>query len=163
PARRSSPPPASPRTEERNMANLSRRGFLKAVGVGAGAVAGTRLAGSSLLGVARAATPDPTSVVVVYLNGGFNAIFTGADAFSGVSLQPINDMKATIEAIAGAQNAPNIADRPNMAKGLAAAQLMSKPTIAKHPSSLVSVDQGLASAIATVSKPIQPFNQQEFN
>jgi hypothetical protein len=243
------------------MSNLSRRGFLKAVGVGAGAIAGTRLAGSSLLGVARAATPEPTSVVVVYLNGGFNAIFTGADAFltsgafgvnngnvtnlgggviidttlanaipaglrskvasigirhgisdhgnaersqfmsgnqsaplmlagaiggtaaikaavtgnnslpnnvnpapvGGISLQPINDMKATIEAIAGAQAAPNVADRPNMAKGLAAAQLMSKPTIAKHPSSLVSVDQGLTAAIATVQKPVQPFSQAEFN
>jgi hypothetical protein len=81
----------------------------------------------------------------------------------GISLQPINDMKATIEAIAGAQAAPNVADRPNMAKGLAAAQLMSKPTIAKHPSSLVSVDQGLTAAIATVQKPVQPFSQAEFN
>ena len=30
---------------------------------------------------------------------------------NGVSLQPITDMQATIEAIAGAQNAPNLADR----------------------------------------------------
>lgn len=243
------------------MSNLSRRGFLKAVGASAGALAGTRLAGSSLFGIARAATPEPTSVVVVYLNGGFNAIFTGADAFlasgafgvnngnvtnignglvidttlanaipttlrskvatigirhgitdhgnaersnfvfnnqsaplmlassiggtgaikaavtgnnslpnnvmpspvGGVSLQPINDMKATIEAIAGAQAAPNVADRPNMAKGLAAAQAMSKPTVTKNPASLVSVDQALTAAIDTVKKPVQPFSQTEFN
>lgn len=241
------------------MKGFSRRGFLKAVGVGAGALVGTRLAGSSLLGVARAATPEPTSVVVVYLDGGINAIFTGADAFTntafgvtgnnvtnmggvvidnalanaipatvrnkvasigirhgisdhgnaqrslfmsgnasaplmlasaiggqgaikaavvgdgslpngvrpapvnGVSLQQISDMRATIEAIAGAQNAPNLADRPGMAKGLMAAQAMSKTTVAKHPVSLASVDQGLTSAIATVQKPVQPFSATEFN
>ena len=241
--------------------NLSRRGFLHAVGIGAGAVVGTRLAGDSLLGTARAATPMPTTVVVVYLTGGLNAIFTGADAFAGtgsfgvtgtnaialgggvvidnalaaaipttlrskvasigirhgitdhgnaenmlflngtdsaplvlanaiggtgaikaalvgagtlpngqrpspyngVSLQPINDMKATIDAIAGAANAPNLADRPGMAKGLGVARTISKNTELKHPISLASVDPGLASAIDTVSKPVQPFNQADFN
>jgi hypothetical protein len=242
------------------MKHVSRRGFLQALGIGTGAVIGTRLAGKSLLGVAQAATPEPTTVVFVYLTGGFNAIFTGADAFTnvafgvtggnstalggglvidnalanaipagirnkvasvgirhgitdhgnaerslflngnqsallqladamggtgaikaavvgagtlpngerpapvnGVSLQPINDMKATIEAIAGAANAPNLADRPGMAKGLMAARTMSKANVAKHPASLVSVDQGLTSAIATVQKPVQVFNQAEFN
>lgn len=242
------------------MKHVSRRGFLKAVGVGAGAALGTRLAGPSLFGVARAATPEPTTVVVVYLNGGINAIFTGADAFTNtafgvtgnnvtalgggvvidnalanaipqairnrvatvgirhgisdhgnaqrslfmsgnqsaplmlanaiggnaaikaavvggnslpngqrpapvgdVSLQPITDMRATIEAIAGAQSAPNIADRPGMARGLAAAEAMSKPTTAKHPVSLASVDQALPAAIETVKKPVQPFNVNDFN
>lgn len=241
------------------MKHVSRRGFLQAMGIGAGAVVGTRLAGRSMIGVARAATPEPTSLVIVYLTGGFNAIFTGADAFTNVafgvtagnstalgggvvidnalanaipagirnqvasvgirhgitdhgnaesslfmsgntsaplmladamggtgaikaavvgsntlpnnvrpnpvntvSLQPINDMKATIEAIAGAQNAPNLADRAGMAKGFAAAQAMSKTAVQKHPVSLASVDQGLTSAIATVQKPVQVFNQAEF-
>lgn len=241
------------------MKHVSRRGFLQAVGIGTGALIGTRLAGSSLLGVAQAATPEPTSLVVVYLTGGFNAIFTGADAFTNVafgvtagnvtalgggvvidnalanaipagirnqvasvgirhgitdhgnaessmfmsgsssaplmladamggtgaikaavvggnslpngvrpapintvSLQPINDMKATIDAIAGAQNAPNLADRAGMAKGLAASKVMSKNAVTKHPVSLASVDQGLTSAIATVQKPVQVFNQAEF-
>lgn len=241
--------------------NISRRGFLKGVSAAAGAMVGTRLAGSGLFGVAHAATPEPTSVVVVWLNGGINAIFTGADAFSGtgafgvtsgnvtalgggvvidstlaaaiptavrtktasigirhgitdhgnaetslfmsgtqsaplmladaiggsaaiksavvgdstlpngvspntvngVSLQPINDMKATIEAIAGAASAANVADRANMAKGLAAAQLMSKNAVTKHPISLASVDPGLTAAIATVQKPVQPFSATEFN
>src|SRR4051812_45874548 len=62
--------------------SFSRRGFLKAMGIGAGAAIGTRLPGSSLIGVARANTAEPTSVVVVYLDGGINAIFTGADAFT---------------------------------------------------------------------------------
>lgn len=240
--------------------NLSRRGFLKALGVGAGAVVGTRLAGSSLIGVARAATPEPTTVVCVCLNGGINAIFTGADAFTaggqfgvtasnvtnmggviidntlgnaipqairnkvasigirhgisshanaqtanfmsgnmsaplmlanaiggngaikaavvggstlpnnqrpapvnGVSLQPITDMRATIEAIAGAQNAPNVADRAGTAKGITASQAMSKAVLEKHKDSLASVDQGLTAAIATLNKPVQPFNVAEFN
>lgn len=241
------------------MSNFSRRGFLKTVGVGAGALVGTRLAGRSLIGSARAATAEPTTVVVVYLNGGFNAIFTGANAFTntafgvtgnnvtamgnviidnamanaipqnlrtkvasvgirhgisdhgnaqrsnfmngnnsaplqladaiggtgaikaavvggnqlpngnnptpvnGVSLQAINDMRATIDAIAGAQAAPNVADRAGMAKGLTAADGMSRATIDKHKNSLPSVDQGLKSAIATISKPVQPFNAAEFN
>jgi hypothetical protein len=239
--------------------NLSRRGFLKAVSAAAGAAAGTRLAGSSFLPLARAATAEPTSVVVVFLEGGINAIFTGADAFTntsfgvtgnnvtnmggvvidntlaaaipagirnrvasvgirhgttdhgnaqtslfragnlsgplsladaiggsgaikaavvggnslpngqrpapvnGVSLQPINDMRATIEAVAGATQAANVADRAGTAKGILAAQKMSKPTLLKSPSSLASVDPALTSAIATVSKPVQPFSTQEFN
>jgi uncharacterized protein DUF1501 len=60
---------------------ISRRGFLKAMGIGAGAIAGARL-GGSFIGRALAATPEPTSVVVVYLDGGINAIFTGANAFT---------------------------------------------------------------------------------
>jgi hypothetical protein len=241
------------------MKHVSRRGFLKAVGVGAGAVVGTRLAGASLIGNAFAATPEPTSVVVVYLDGGINAIFTGADAFAGagafgvgdnvtdmggvvvdnaignaipqsirncvasvgirhgisdhgnaqrslfmsgntsaplmladaiggsgaikaavvggdslpdgvrpqpvngVSLQPITDMRATIEAVAGAANAANIADRGGSAKGLTAALAMSKGVTSKHARSLASVDQGLTAAIATISKPVQPFSVNEFN
>ncbi|MBX3222335.1 MAG: DUF1501 domain-containing protein [Labilithrix sp.] len=241
------------------MKPFSRRGFLKAMAVGAGAVVGTRIPGSSLIGVARAATPEPTSVVCVYLDGGINAIFTGADAFmntafgvtannatnmggvfvdnalanaipqgirnrvasvgirhgisdhgnaqrslfmsgnasaplmladsiggsgaikaavvggnslpngarpapvNGVSLQPITDMRATIEAIAGAQSAPNIADRGGAAKGVAAAQAMSTSVLAKHKASLSSVDQGLTAAVATLNKPVQPFNVADFN
>ena len=82
---------------------------------------------------------------------------------NGVSLQPINDMRSTIEAIAGAAKAPNLADRPGMAKGLMASLAMSKASTAKHPASLVSVEQGLTSAIATVQKPVQVFNAAEFN
>lgn len=241
--------------------NFNRRGFLKALGAGAGALVGTRLAGvAGLEGIAHAATPEPTSLVVVYLNGGINAIFTGADAFTntafgvtgnnvtalggglvidstlgnaipqalrtkvasvgirhgitdhgnaqrslfvnnnqsaplmladaiggngaikaavmggnslpdgvqpnpvnGVSLQPVNDMRATIEAITGAQNAPNIADRAGMAKGLEAAQAMSKQGIAKHPLSLSTYEPGIKAAVDTVSKPVQVFSAAEFN
>ncbi len=239
--------------------NFSRRGFLKMAGIAAGAAVGHRLPGSSWLGEAFAATPEPTTVVCIFLNGGINAIFTGADAFtntafgvtgnnvtamggviidttlaaaiptgirtkvasvgirhgttdhgnaetslfmsgtqsaplvlanaiggngaikaasvgnntlpngvrpnpvSGVSLQPITDMGATIEAVAGAAMAPNVADRPTTAKGILAAQKMSKPTIVKHPKSLETVDPALTAAYATVSKPVQPFSAADFN
>lgn len=241
------------------MKPFSRRRFMKALGVGVGTVVGARIPGSSLIGVARAATPEPTSVVCVFLQGGINAIFTGADAFTGtafgvtgnnvtdmggvvidnalanaipqairnkvgsvgirhgisdhgnaqrslfvsgnqsaplmladaiggsgaikaavvggnslpggarptpvngVSLQPITDMAATIEAISGAEETPNTADREGAVKGISAAQAMSKRVLAKHGKSLASVDQGLTSALATLEKPVQPFNVAEFN
>jgi hypothetical protein len=242
------------------MKPFSRRGFLKGLGIGAGAVVGTRLAGSSLFGTAQAATAEPTAVVVLYMNGGFNAIFTGADAFTNTafgvtagnvtaignglvidsvlgnaipqalraktaaigirhgisdhgnaqrsnfmsgnnsaalmiadaiggtgaikaavvggnalpngvrptpigttSLQSITDMKATIDAIAGATPAANTADRGGALKGVTGAQAASKPTIEKHKVMLSSVDQGYSSVIATLAKPIQPFDQAAFN
>mgnify|MGYP001116418059 CR=1 FL=1 len=239
---------------------LTRRGFIKALGAGAGALAGTRLAGPGLLGRALAATPEPTSVVVIWLNGGINAIFTGADAFTNTafgvtssnitalgggvvvdntlanaipqglrsrvasvgirhgiadhgqaqsrmfvsngqsaplvlanaiggngaikaavvggnslpngarpqpvgsaSLQGITDMKATIDAVAGATPAPNTVDREGALHGLRAADAMSDSALSKSPKSLASVDQGYEAAIATLQKPVQPFNVQEFN
>jgi hypothetical protein len=246
------------------MKPFSRRGFLKGLGVGAGALVGTRLAGSSLVGEARAATPIQSTIIVVYLDGGFNNIFTGADAlmgsagnFGGVtannatqvgpggpvidntifnaipaalrtktaaigirhgisdhgnaqrsnfmvgtasafltiadamggtgaikaatlgnatlpngqrpapvgtaSLQQITDMRATIDAIAGATPAANVADRNGTLKGVVASHNASKPTIEKHKQSLSSVDQGFTSLAATLAKPIIPFNAAQFN
>lgn len=242
------------------MSRLSRRGFLKALGIGAGAVAGTRLAGPGFLREALAAAPEPTSLVMIWLNGGINAIFTGADAFTNtafgvtgsnvtalgggvvvdstlgnaipqnlrtrvasvgirhgiadhgqaqtrtfvsnnlsgplalanaiggtgaikaavvggsslpngvrpspvgsVSLQAITDMQATIDAVAGAKPAPNAVDRDGALAVMKAAEAMSGGELAKSPKSLSSVDQGFDSAIATLSKPVQPFNVQDFN
>jgi hypothetical protein len=211
------------------------------------------------MGRALAATPEPTTVVAIFLNGGINAIFTGADSFmgtafgvtannttamgpviidnaianaipmnvrnrvatvgirhgisdhgnaqrslfvdqgrsapltlanaiggngaikaavvggnglpgggapqpvNGVSLQAITDMRATIDAVAGAAPAPNTVDREGAPKGLAAAQAMSNRGIGKNKGSLASVEQGFPAAIATLQKPVQPFNVQEFN
>jgi hypothetical protein len=64
---------------------MNRRNFLRAMGAGVGAAVGTRLAGNGWLGQALAAPTEPTSVVVIYLDGGINPIFTGADAFTGRS------------------------------------------------------------------------------
>lgn len=82
---------------------------------------------------------------------------------NGISLQSITDVKATIEAMAGATPAPNTADRDGTAKGVAAAQGMSQGTMAKSSGSLASVAQELSAAVATLQKPVQPFNAQEFN
>jgi hypothetical protein len=62
---------------------LSRRGFLQGLGIAAGASIGTRLAGSSWIGDALAAPTEPTSLVMVQLGGGYNAIFGSADSLAG--------------------------------------------------------------------------------
>ena len=61
---------------------MSRRGFLKGAFVAAGAAAGTRLAGRGLVGDAFAAG-EPTSVVLLHMVGGFNAIFASAGPLQG--------------------------------------------------------------------------------
>lgn len=65
-----------------NRAGFSRRRFLKGLTVAAGSALGTRLGGPSFLGEAHAAA-EPTSVVLLYLNGGFNAIFNSAQDLQG--------------------------------------------------------------------------------
>src|SRR5215510_12485945 len=69
------------------MSHFTRRNFLKSVGISAGALIGTKLAGrGSLIGEARAlATVPNSSVVMIHMNGGFNAIFSGADAFTNTA------------------------------------------------------------------------------
>jgi hypothetical protein len=63
--------------------SLSRRGFLQALGIAAGASVGTRLAGPSWIGEALAAPAEPTSLVMIQLGGGYNAIFGSADSLIG--------------------------------------------------------------------------------
>lgn len=65
------------------MTSFSRRGFLKALGVGAGMAIGSRLPGASLLGTARAAT-TPSTLVVIHMYGGYNAMFASADSMVGL-------------------------------------------------------------------------------
>jgi hypothetical protein len=52
---------------------ISRRGFLQGVAVGAGALATRR--------ASAAAQPGKAAIVSVYLDGGFNALFSSADSF----------------------------------------------------------------------------------
>lgn len=61
---------------------FSRRGFLKGVAAVTGAAIGARLPGSSWIGNAMAAT-EPTSLVVLHLVGGYNAIFCSANTLVG--------------------------------------------------------------------------------
>lgn len=62
---------------------FSRRGFLKSLGIGVGAAVGSRIPGASWIGEAQAATAEPTSLVILHLVGGYNALFGSADSLVG--------------------------------------------------------------------------------
>jgi len=78
-------------------------------------------------------------------------------AEGGVSLQQVNDMKATIAALGGA-NDPTISDRTIGAKGLTAAQAMSAERLAASPVMMTGMRDGMQSGIDTLQKPVQVFN-----
>jgi hypothetical protein len=62
---------------------LSRRGFLKGLAATTGAAIGTRIAGGTQwLGEAAAATEIP-ALCVLFLSGGYNALFSSADSLVG--------------------------------------------------------------------------------
>ncbi|MFO0676573.1 MAG: DUF1501 domain-containing protein [Polyangiaceae bacterium] len=240
--------------------SISRRSLLKGFAAATGAALGTTMTkGGLLVPSAYAAPSEPTSVVVIYLDGGINAIFTGADAFmnqsfgvtannmtmmgdvgvdnvlanaipqgmrskvasigvrhgisahntaqraffangttsaplalagaiggsaaikaavvggnslaggvnpapvGGVSLQGVTDMRATIDALAGAQPAANAVDRDGASKGLLAAETLSKGTMTGNEIALSSVSEGIRASVETLQKPVVPFSTQEFN
>jgi hypothetical protein len=62
---------------------LSRRGFLQGLAIATGAAIGSRIPGASLIGTARAAT-EPSTLVMVHMFGGYNAIFASADSMVGL-------------------------------------------------------------------------------
>ena len=62
--------------------DFSRRAFLRGAGMAAGLVAAGRLPGFRRSGVAHAAEPSEASAVfLVYLRGGYNALFPSANSF----------------------------------------------------------------------------------
>lgn len=65
------------------MSKLDRRSFLKAVGIGAGAAMGTRLAGPGFMGDAMAQNvgTGKGAVLFIYLGGGYNALFGSPRSF----------------------------------------------------------------------------------
>lgn len=71
--------------------HFSRRGFLRGVGIAAGAAVGTRIAGKEWEREARAATGERSVVISVFLNGGYNALFSSADSFQGASFGVTNN------------------------------------------------------------------------
>ncbi len=78
-------------------------------------------------------------------------------AEGGVSLQQVNDMKSTIAALGGAQDA-TIPDRKIGAAGLTAAQAMSADRLAANPTMMTGMRDGMQSGIDTLLKPVQAFN-----
>src|SRR5947209_8471873 len=61
---------------------FSRRRLLQAAAVTAGSVAGSRLWSGSR---AAAASTEKSAVVLVFLDGGYNALFSSADSFLGAA------------------------------------------------------------------------------
>jgi hypothetical protein len=76
---------------------------------------------------------------------------------SGVSLQTITDMKATITALGGFSD-PTVPDRAIAAAGISAAQKMSDQHMAKSPGMLTQLDEGYQAGIQTLTKPVQIFD-----
>ncbi|MBK7859488.1 MAG: DUF1501 domain-containing protein [Archangiaceae bacterium] len=78
-------------------------------------------------------------------------------AESGVSLQTITDMKATIAALGGANDA-TIPDRAIGANSITAAKAMSGRLMAQSPGMLTQLNEGYQAGIATLQKPVQMFD-----
>jgi hypothetical protein len=78
-----------------------------------------------------------------------------------VSLQQINDMASTIQALGGAD--PLALDRGIGANALTGAQAMSGKLMGSNPKALVSYKEGVSASIATLQKPVIQFNVNEFN
>jgi hypothetical protein len=78
-------------------------------------------------------------------------------AESGVSLQTITDMRATIAALGGATD-PTIPDRTIGAKAITASKTMSERLRGVSPGMLTQLDEGYNAGIATLQKPVQVFD-----
>jgi Protein of unknown function (DUF1501) len=77
-------------------------------------------------------------------------------AEGGVSMQQILDMSSTIQTLQGGD--PKAPRRDLAAKGLATAQGLSNNRFKASPDKLVDMKDGYGSAIATLQKPIPPFD-----
>ncbi len=85
-----------------------------------------------------------------------------APAVNGTTLQQINDLQSTIDALAGTGDA-TVPDRTLATKGITANQTMSKNRLAASPKGLLSLGSGYTSSIATLSKPPQVFQFSDYN
>lgn len=85
--------------------DITRRGFLKGLAASAGALAGSRLPGAAWLPEARAAAGERSALVTIFLDGGYNALFSSADSFRnrafGVSDGNIADLGSGLMVDAG--------------------------------------------------------------
>ncbi|MGQ0503912.1 MAG: DUF1501 domain-containing protein [Myxococcaceae bacterium] len=80
-------------------------------------------------------------------------------AENGVTLQSINDMRTTIDALSGgAANDPINPNRGIATNGLVAAESLSTTGITGSPISLRSMKEGYAASVETLRKPVQVFN-----
>lgn len=80
------------------MSKFNRRSFLKAVGIGAGAAVGTRLAGPGFMpdALAQNSGAGKPAFLFVYLGGGYNALFGSARSFLGNTFGVTNGNTAQV-------------------------------------------------------------------
>ncbi len=134
---------------------IGRRSLLQAMGVGAGAVVGTRLAGRSLIESAHAQTAEKSAVLVIHTSGGYNSLFPSAgsyltDGTFGVNNGNVQDLGGglivdrLLAGTDGAQLLPNAI----MSKNMASVGLF-------HRSSSHGVAQSLGLAKGTMNLPLQ--------
>ncbi len=79
-----------------------------------------------------------------------------------VTFQRINDMKTTLDAVAGA-NDPRVPNRFTTAKGLTNSQIMSGGQLGEKARRLSSLREAYPSGIDTLTKPLKVFDRNEFS
>ncbi len=75
-----------------------------------------------------------------------------------VTLQSINDMKTTIDALGGGTKNPRIPDREVMAGALTDSEKMSAGRLKDSPVGLTSLREGYGATIDTLKQPVKPFS-----
>ena len=85
-----------------------------------------------------------------------------APAVNGTTLQQINDIQATIDALSGTGDA-TVPDRTLATKGIGASQTMSKARLTASPKGLTALGAGYGAAVDTLSKPVKVYNFSDFN
>lgn len=80
------------------------------------------------------------------------------NAVNGVSMQRINDMQSTIDALGGGTPNPTVPDRGIAATAIERAGQMSQRVAQQNPLAMVSAADGYGAAVETLRKPVKPFS-----
>ena len=132
------------------------------------------------IGIRHGVSDHNQSHGVNWLNGGRNRLLQMAAAMGGdaaikapilgyglddymepppegsISLQRINDMRATLDSLGASAANPRMPDRAIAAGGIAGAQAMSDRRLGANPKSLGTLRNGFVSATGALAKPAQP-------
>lgn len=81
----------------------------------------------------------------------------GRDTVSGVSLQPITDLRSTLAALGGITD-PTTPDRQVAEKAVAASRFMSTRTMLTSPAQTKTLGEGYAAAIDSLQRPVKTYD-----